>query len=304
MYYLVYGFLYIFSLLPFPVLYFISDGIYFILYYLIGYRKKVVMDNLTIAFPEKTKLEKIIISKKFYKNFVDSFLETIKAISMSDREFDKHCSGNFELINEVSKSGRNIQLLGGHLFNWEYGNLVTSKNINIPSIGIYSDIENKIFDKVFYKLRSRYNTILISTKSFKRDMTRKMRQQHVMCIAADQNPSNLTNAYWLDFFGRLTPFIPGPFKAAVKNNPVIFLVSFEKTSRGHYRFDFGRLIENAHEYTPEQLIVIYKNHLQEIIKHHPEIYLWSHRRWKNSYKDEYQNNKIDESFSSSVPASS
>jgi Kdo2-lipid IVA lauroyltransferase/acyltransferase len=294
MYYLVYGLLYIFSLLPFRVLYFISDGIYLILYYLIGYRKKVVMDNLNIAFPEKPESEKIIIAKKFYKNFVDTFIEIIKAISLSDKEFDKRCTGNFDLINEVAKSGRNIQLLGGHQFNWEYANLITSKKINIPAIGIYASIENKTFDKIFIKLRSRYNTILVSSKSFKRKMSDLMKMQHVMCLAADQNPSNLYNAYWLNFFGKRTAFVGGPEKSAVKNNPAIFLIYFIKLKRGHYSLEIGRLIENPNQYTPEQLLIIYRDFLEGVIRQQPEIYLWSHRRWKYSYNDDYKNKLIAE----------
>src|SRR5665647_1629827 len=102
MYYLLYGFLYLISLLPFPVMYFISNCIYGLIYYVFGYRKEIVMGNLSIAFPEKTQSERKKIAKQFYKNFIDTFIETIKVLSMSDAEFDKRCTGNFDLINELA----------------------------------------------------------------------------------------------------------------------------------------------------------------------------------------------------------
>src|SRR6185295_3223576 len=113
MYYVVYGLLYLVSLLPFFILYLFSDFAYILIYYVFGYRKKVVMDNLTIAFPEKSPADLERIASQFYKNFVDNFIETIKLLSLSDAQFDKRCTGDFDLINRIAANGRNIQLMGG-----------------------------------------------------------------------------------------------------------------------------------------------------------------------------------------------
>ena len=167
MYYLLYGLLYAFSLLPWQILYLISDGVYVLVYYVIGYRRDVVMHNLAIAFPEKTQEERVTIAKGFYHNFLDTFIETIKFLSVSDREFSKRLSGNFELLSQLYATGRNIQLHSGHFFNWEYMNWGIARNSPYPLIGVYSPVSNKAFDKIILKMRSRYKAILVSIFEFK-----------------------------------------------------------------------------------------------------------------------------------------
>jgi KDO2-lipid IV(A) lauroyltransferase len=134
---------------------------------------------------------------------------------------------------------------------------------------------------------------LVSTKEFKRQMTELMKMQHVMCLVADQNPGLPENGYWLPFFGRLTPFIPGPEKAAVKNNPAIFFMYFHKTKRGCYDLRVSNCIENPNQYTAEQLVIMFRDFLEGVIRQQPEIYLWSHRRWKYSYDEKYKNKLIE-----------
>ncbi len=251
------------------------------------------MGNLNRAFPEKTDIEKKKIARKFYRNFIDTFIETIKVLSMSDADFDKRCTHNFEVINGAVEKGKNIQLLGAHMFNWEYGNLVTSKNIKVPSIGIYGTIENKAIDKIFYKIRSRYNTILVSTKSFKREITGLMRKQHVMCLLADQTPGNPQNAYWLNFFNSPAPFINGPGKNAGKNNNAIIFMNFERKKRGHYFFNCIKVIEEPTHFTPKELTLMYRDFVEGIVRQQPDNYLWSHRRWKWNYTEEFYHLWID-----------
>ena len=138
MYYIVYGFLYLFSLLPQFVLYRISDLVYLLLYYVIGYRRKVVSGNLAIAFPEKTQEERTRIAKQFYKNFVDTFIETIKLLSLSDAAFDRRCRGDFEAIHAITEKGGNVLFIGMHQFNWEYVNLFIGRHMKIPFLGVYA----------------------------------------------------------------------------------------------------------------------------------------------------------------------
>jgi KDO2-lipid IV(A) lauroyltransferase len=143
MYYIIYGFLYLFSLLPFRVIYLISDFIFFLLYYVFEYRKKAVMVNLQIAFPEKSVEERKSIAKQFYHNFTDTFLEIIKLISISNKTFAKRFTGDLTIVNEMAKKGKNIQLHAGHQFNWEFGSLFMSKAITtIPSYAIYIPISS------------------------------------------------------------------------------------------------------------------------------------------------------------------
>src|ERR1700731_3775169 len=152
LYYLVYGFLYLLSLLPMRVLYFLSDGIYLLVYHVIGYRRKVVMGNLQIAFPEKTEKQKIEIAKKFYHNFIDSFIEVIKMVSARDSFFMKRYTVETEALNQLYATGKSCQLHLGHTFNWECGQIVLTKLTPYRLLVVYQPISNPVFEKIFYQL--------------------------------------------------------------------------------------------------------------------------------------------------------
>jgi KDO2-lipid IV(A) lauroyltransferase len=287
MYYIVYGCLYVLSLLPLRVLFLFSDLAYFILYYAADYRKELVSNNLLIAFPEKTEEERKKIAKQFYLNFTDTVIESIKMISISRKELEKRSNCEFDYINELIAKGRNIHIMAGHQFNWEFANLVYAMHVKIPFVGIYTPVNNKIFGKIFYKFRSSYGTIMISAKDFKNKMHDVFSSQYILALGADQNPGNPANAYWLNFFGKPAPFVTGPGKGAVKNNTAVVFVGFEKMKRGHYKFHIVPIAENGASRTPEQLTVMYKNALEDIIRKDPSNYLWSHRRWRHEWKEGY-----------------
>src|SRR5688572_21680453 len=158
MYYILYGFLYLLSLLPMRLLYILSDGVYVLLYYAFGYRRKVVMQNLQIAFPGKTLEERKTIAKKFYRNFLDTFVEIIKLISGSEAFFKKRIRGNWDLVNKMYETGRTAQVNLGHTFNWEWANYMASRELLYKFVVVYMPINNKAVDKIFYKFRSRGGT--------------------------------------------------------------------------------------------------------------------------------------------------
>ena len=151
MYYIIFSLLYLLSLLPLRVLYWLSDFAYFILYHIAGYRKKVVFQNLTIAFPHKSEEEKIKIAKKFYRNFTDTFIETIKLISANKAFVDRHFVFNTDVFDKIYAEGKKCQIHTGHNFNWELANLAVAGNIPFTFLGVYMPIENKTFDRLFLK---------------------------------------------------------------------------------------------------------------------------------------------------------
>lgn len=293
MYYLLYGLLYIFSLLPFPILYFISDGIYGLLYYIIGYRKQVVRANLQIAFPEKSVKERLRIEKDYYHNLVDSFIEIIKMLSISEKEFDRRNTGDFTQLNQLAKMGKIIQCHSGHQFNWEWGSWIFSKKLNLPWVVVYMPIENKAIDKIFYKLRSRFGTVLVSAKNYRKDMLAVSRVPHIVALVADQKPGDPAFAHWLNFFNKPTPFISGPDKGAVKKNTGVGFVNFRKVKRGHYNYEIEIISEGAREFEIHELTRRYRSFLEKCIRAQPANYLWSHKRWKFDYKEEYDSLWID-----------
>lgn len=299
MYYIVFPLLYVVSLLPFFILYFISDGISFLLSTVFKYRREVVLNNLKIAFPEKTEVEIKAIAKQFYTYFTDTFIESLKFISISKKQVLKRSTGSFEVINEMIDKGYNINLMAGHQFNWEYANLLCAINLKIPYVGIYMPIENKIFNKIFYDIRGRYGTVLISASDFKNERHDVFKKQYLLGLAADQNPGSPLSGYWLNFFGRPTPFVTGPEKGAVLNNAAVVYIGFKKVKRGYYKFETTLLAEQSANTKTGELTCLYRDILEKTIKEDPANYLWSHRRFKFEWKEEYKNLWVDVPGSSS-----
>ena len=293
MYYIIYPVLYLLSLLPFFILYLISDFFFFIAYYVAGYRKKIVLGNLDIAFPEKSIEEKKAIAKQFYKNFIDTFIETIKLLSLSNGEINKRAVMNFSAIQALIDKGKNVQLHSGHQMNWEFAHCAVYMQVKIPWVGVYMRISNKAVNKIFFNLRNKGKTVLVAAQEFKERAHSCFKEQYTLGLAADQNPGIPSRAYWLNFFNRPTPFVKGPDKGARKNNTAVVFVKFVKLKRGYYRFDTEVIIENGAELNEGELTLKYRDFLEETIRQDPANYLWSHRRWKWPYNESYRDHWID-----------
>lgn len=293
MYYLVYGFVYLLSLLPWKVLFFFSDCFYALTYYVVGYRKKVVMANLMIAFPEKTEKQRIRIAKDFYHNFLDSLFELVKFISLSDKAFSKRISGNFEVLQNLYPTGQNIQLHSGHFFNIEYLNWGIPKYSPYPFIGVYMAFSNAAIERIILNMRKRYGSIMLSAGAFKTSFHHYAKGRYALGLAADQTPPNPLMSSWLRFFGKMTPFITGPEKSARINNTAVVFVHYYKVKRGFYKAHFELLTTTPKDLPKGTITKEYVRFLERSIRQNPSNYLWSHRRWKHEFKEEYRKLVID-----------
>ena len=267
-------------------MYFISDGIYGFVYYILGYRKVVVMNNLLIAFPDKTEQERVKIAKDFYHNFIDTILEMVKMISISEKELTKRFTSNIETLNALYDTGVNVQLMSGHFFNWELVNFGISNFGKYPFVGVFMPVSNKAFTKIMYDMRGRFGTILIPATEFQFKFHRYVRGRYALGLGADQNPGNIEKAYWVNFFNRLTPFNKGPEKGAKRNKTAIVFTNFYKTKRGHYHTDFELLTTDPNAYKEGELTRIFAASVENAIRKIPANYLWSHRRWKYVFNEE------------------
>jgi len=173
------------------------------------------MNNLAIAFPQKTEQERKGIAKQFYKNLIDTFLESIKLLSISKDEINIRAMMDFSVVNQLIEKGKNIQLIekgkniqfhSGHQMNWEYANWAVANRISIPWIGVYKKIKNNAVDRLFRKLRGTGNTVLIPLQDFKNQTNKLFKKQYALGLIADQNARNVMKAYWLNFFGILAQF--------------------------------------------------------------------------------------------------
>lgn len=294
MYYILYAFLYLLSLLPMAVLYILSDTVYLLLYHVVGYRKEVVMGNLQIAFSEKTDGERKEIARRFYRNFVDNFIETLKLLSASKKFIMQRMVIDEDLFTPLYKTGRKVQAHLGHNFNWELANAYIPYFVDFDFLVVYMPLKNKALDRLFIKLRSRTGSIMLPATNMRKEIIAFRDRQYLLTLVADQAPGSTTNAFWMNFFGCPTPFVRGPENGArLGNLPVLFCYLY-KTSRGHYHAHIEMGAENPAELPKGELTRRYIRFLENTIRQHPDMYLWSHRRWKHGWKEEYTPLWIDE----------
>ncbi len=293
MYYIVYGALYLLSLLPMPILYLLSDFFFVLIYHVFGYRRNVVESNLRIAFPEKSDREIKSISKKFYGNFVDNFIETLKYISASNEFLRKRFSGDAEVLNTLYEKGKRCQVHMGHNFNWELANLSISFFSPYVFLGVYMPVKNKVIDRLLRGLRSKNGTVLLPATNMKETMLQYRDQQYLLGLIADQVPGNVSKAYWLNFFNKPTPFVQGPERGARSGNVPVVFANIEKRKRGYYHINLELASEEPANLPVGELTRRYRDYLEVVIRRNPDMWLWSHRRWKREWKEEYRDRWID-----------
>ncbi len=245
------------------------------------------MKNLSIAFPEKTDEEKKQIIKKFYRNFTDTFLEAIKLLSMSQKSLEKRIQFDPSIFDELYASGKSCQVHLGHNFNWEWVNVRVTRQLAYEFLVVYMPIGNKVIDRLFKHFREKMGSKMLAATDMKNAMLPYRNIQYLLALVADQSPGTPQKAYWINFFGRMTPFVKGPEKNARFNNIPVVFARFYKQKRGYYVIETKLATLNPAEMKEGQLTLEYVRYLEEVIRKQPEVYLWSHNRWKVDYNEEY-----------------
>ncbi len=283
---LIYPLLWFIAILPFRVFYIFSNTVYFLIYKVIGYRKKVVRGNLKLAFPNKTHQEIIKIEKKFYRHMCDIFLEAIKSMHISEAEIKKRfVFKNIDVIKKYEQENRSIILVCGHYASWEWM-MSLGYYIKHKGFGIYTPIANKYVDKLVRKIRMRHHGFLISRYKTKQTLIehKKANLLAIYGFASDQSPSPKKAFYWRKFMNVTVPVFTGAEMLAKKLDHVVVYLHIEKIKRGYYETTFKTLAEHPNEFPNYALTDEFTELLEQQIKAKPEYYLWTHKRWKHKDK--------------------
>ena len=269
--------------LPLEVLYLISNLAYYVVYYIIRYRRRLVRENLTCSFPEKSKEEIVRIEKAFYRNLCDVFIESFKCLNISDKEMLRRVEVvNYELPERIAAEGKNVFMLMGHLGCWEWVQEVCVRYKNPKkSAEIYKQIENPYFSSLMHEVRSRWNTEQIEMTQTVRTLLRwNAAGEPFLCgFIMDQRPY-VKAKDCITFLNQQTWFAPGAEEIAKKVNAELVYLDVERPVRGHYRMTFKEITPS--EETCKCLYPLTRTFwslMEESIKHQPELWLWSHNRW-------------------------
>jgi len=268
--------------LPFGLIYFLADIFYVVLYYIVGYRKKVVLQNLKNAFPEKSKNELKRISKKYYHHLADLFLESIKMHNMKKKDYEKRMvMKNMHLLDPYFEQGVSVVVLTMHYGNWEWSNSFPV-HVKHKILGVYKPLHNKHFNKFTNDGRKNMGAEMIQNSQILRRVVTAERNKEPVFIwlAGDQTPPP-SQKFWFSFLNQEAVFYPGPAIISKKFNYPVFFQKIEKTKRGKYQTTIELLFDNPADYNEAEILKAYIEKMEAIIKEKPEYYLWSHKRWKH-----------------------
>lgn len=274
-------FLYVLSLLPLPILLFFARILYYPLYYLVGYRKKVVRENLEKSFPEKSRKEIILIEKTFYKYFADLVFEIIKMSTISKAELLKRVKfNNLAQVEAYFSKGESVLACTGHYGNWELCMLALGANLSAPEYVIYKPLSNKIFEDWFLKIRTRFGNIFVAMRQTLRMVIATKDTPTMFCFASDQTPTREEAQYTLNFLNQPTAVLLGLEKIALQTNRPIFFFDVTSVKRGYYEVDCLALCLEPKATTEHEITDLLFKFLEKRITTSPPFWLWSHRRWK------------------------
>jgi KDO2-lipid IV(A) lauroyltransferase len=265
------------------MLYALSDLVYIFLYYILGYRKKVVLQNLRNAFPEKSATEINRICKDFYSYLCDLFLETFKTLTISQQAMIRHCKFSEEtknIFSNINKEGKSAILVLGHLGNWEWAGNTFSLVCDQQLYVIYHPLANKHFNGLMYKMRTRFGTKLIAMNDTFRTMASLSNEVNVTAFIADQTPQP-DHAYWTNFLNQDTPVFWGTEKIAKKLNYPVVYVHVKRVKRGYYEVGAEILEANPKSTASGEISALHTQRLEKDIIADPATWLWSHKRWKH-----------------------
>ncbi len=282
-YYICLPFIYLLAILPFPLLYFFSDGVYVLIYHVLRYRRKTVRENLVKSFPDKLPEEIKEIEVRFYRYFCDLFLETFKTLTISKENMVKHfeiAPEAMSIFNQLAEENQSCMVVMGHFGNWEWSGNSFSICCRHQLYVIYHPLANKYFNGLTYRMRTRFGTRLIPMKNTLREMLKNREKLTATAFIADQSPLP-DNAYWMNFMNQDTPVFLGIEKIALKIRYPIIYITIRRVKRGYYKAYAQRIELPSQQQKAGIITEIHTKKLEDDIRSQPENWLWTHRRWKH-----------------------
>ena len=276
-------FLWIISKLPFRLFYWFSDCIYILVYYIIGYRKKIVRNNISIALPHVSEEKRLVIEKKFYHHMCDMFLEMIKTMSISSEEMKERFKiTNIELLKEYEQKNKSIILLAAHYASWEWL-LSINESTSFKCYGVYKKVNNKYFDAKVRAIRSKFKSVLVTTDNTIAliNDNEKNGIMSLYGLASDQSPQVHKTFHWQQFMGITVPVHTGAEMLAKRYDLEVVFAKVKKVKRGYYEATFVPIENNPKSIPDYEITDAYLKEVEQQILEAPEFYFWTHKRWKH-----------------------
>jgi KDO2-lipid IV(A) lauroyltransferase len=270
------------TLLPLRILYIFAWPFYLVLAFP-GYRREVIIRNLRNAFPEKSEKELKRIRRRYWFHFAHLVIESLKLQHMSSGELKKRYRiKNPEILNTLYDEGKSALAVLGHYGNWEWI-VIAQQFTRSKFIAVYKPLKNKLFDRYLLKLRSKFGASIIPMSQTLRELVLNNKKgiPSITVLLSDQTPPKREIHYWTRFLNQDTPVYLGIEKLSRKMNMTVLWFNIEMERRGYYTVNIEVLTDAAQTLDEHVITEMHVRKLEEQIVRRPELWLWSHRRWKH-----------------------
>lgn len=269
------------STLPFSVLYGLSNMLFQLLYHVVGYRRKVVYQNLKNSFPNKSKVELNAIEREFYRHLCDLIVESLKGFGMSENDVKQHMKfRNPELLDQYFEAKKSVVMVGGHYGNWEMFALAIDRVIKHKAVALYTPLANKFLDAKVRSSRSKYGLQMLSISEIRENLANTQHILTATIFGSDQAPGKRQRAYWMQFLNQETAVQFGTEKFAKEYDMPVIYGTIHKVKRGQYEVEFTVICNQAAEMEYGSITQEHTRMLEQCINEQPAYWLWSHKRWK------------------------
>lgn len=290
-------FIRLFSRLPMPVLYFISDILSFLVHRVVGYRRKVVAENLRRAFPGNSPQEYRRLERRFYRNFTDLVVEVIKSLTLTEQQVRERVRVlNPELLQPYADRKQSVLIMASHQCNWEWLAAGVCTQLPYKVDGVYRPLSNRFFDRLMFETRSRFGGVPVPMREvFGRvEAHRKAGTFHALGLVADQVPPIGKMKFWTTFLGQDTAFFPGAQLLAEKSEYPVIYVEMVRVKRGYYTLEIFPVAEPPYQPGAWNVLERYAELCEHTVRRAPADWLWSHKRWKYG-KEEDERRQAEQS---------
>jgi KDO2-lipid IV(A) lauroyltransferase len=267
--------------LPLPALYLAADLVFFVFYYLVRFHRRLVLENLCGAFPERSSAELRKLAAKSYRNAIHVVFESIKGLSLSERALEHHVEmENPELIARLLQEHRTVLSVAAHHANWEWLQLACASRLGVPLAALYKPLNHSAIDSVLLRLRSRFGSRLMEAKTALPELIGFARERGIIAMVADQCPRPDEDKYWSCFLGRDTAFYNGPETLALLLKAPVVFVHMQRVRRGRYRIRFELLAEPPYRQKKGEIMRRYVRAVEKQVREAPQDWIWAYKRWK------------------------
>ena len=270
------------SYLPLSLLYVLANTAYLFIYYIFGYRKAVVRENLQRSFPEKTSAEINKIQEKYYKYLSNLIFEIIKMKSISEKELKKRVIfKNADLIEAYLQNNESVLFCSAHYGNYEWVCMAIGLHFSGQHYPIYKPLSNTIFDSWFFRMRSKFGNRMVAMRQTLRTIQSTRESASIFTFGSDQAPSIEDSKYWTTFLNQDTSIQLGIEKIAKKTKRPVFYLKITCKKRGYYEVDCVPVCLHPEDTAAFEITELQTRFLEDMIIEAPAYWLWSHRRWKH-----------------------